>query len=93
MDINAVPQNGELEHTNVFEPVRPQPTYGETNGSYDRYASYTDDYDTPVKHRKKYGFFKGIALIAVLLGVIFGLAWLYRRIWSTSSTTSPTCRA
>ena len=80
VDINAVQQNGELGQTNVFEPVRPQPSYGETNGSYDRYASYTDDYNAPVKRRKKYGLFKGLALIAVLLAVVFGLAWLLSKV-------------
>ena len=59
---------GEIEHTNVFELVRPQPTYGGAGG-------YSPDY-AEIRRKKRYGFFKGLAQIAALLAVVVGLAWL-----------------
>ena len=73
IDLNAAQPDDGLEHTSVFDPVRPQPTYGETAGRYNRYP------DAP-KPRKKYGVFRGLALIAVLLGVVFGLTWLLSKV-------------
>ena len=57
----------DIGRTNVFEPVVPP-------------VSYSDDYNSAPKRRKKYGFFKGLALIGGLLAVIFGLAWLLSRV-------------
>ena len=59
---------GEIEHTNVFELVRPQPTYGGAGG-------YSPDY-AEIRRKKRYGFFKGLAQIAALLAVVVCLAWL-----------------
>ena len=73
VDFSVSQQSDEIEQTHVFEPVRPQPSYGETAGSSDRY-SYDENHAKPTK--KRYGFFKGLAQIAGLLIVVAGLAWL-----------------
>ena len=73
VDILLPQQSVEIEQTHVFEPVRPQPSYGETVGSSDRYSHYENHAKST---KKKYGFFKGLTQIAGLLIVVAGLAWL-----------------
>ena len=56
----------------MFQPVCPQPAYGET-GSYSPYYG-----SAAAQHRKKrYGLFKGLKQIAGLLVIIIGIAWLF----------------
>ena len=71
VDISA--QEQDIGHTNVFQPVRPEPTYGEA-GSYSSY--YGDDDASALRRKKRYSFFRGVKQIAGLLVIVAGIAWL-----------------
>ena len=66
-------QDYEMERTHVFDPVRPQASYGETYGRGEYWRNNGYEESVP---RRKGGFFKGMTLIAGLLAVVAGLVWL-----------------
>ena len=69
-ELESVPED--IGQTSVFEPVRPQPTYGEAGGKHTAYA----ENGSGRRSKKKYGFFRGFALIAGLFAAVVCIAWL-----------------
>ena len=65
----------DIGQTSVFEPVRPEPSYGEAVG---RNTSYYYDEEKPSNggKKKKRGFFRGVTLIAGLLIAVVFISWL-----------------
>ena len=65
----------DIGQTSVFEPVRPQPAYGETGGRNSAYY-YDDEKPATAGKKKKGGFFRGFAAIAGLLVAVVFISWL-----------------
>ena len=64
----------DIGQTSVFEPVRPQPAYGETGG---RNASlYEKENYTGNRRKNKPDLFRGLAIIAGLLLAVVFISWL-----------------
>ena len=58
---------GDFGQTSVFDPVRPQPAYGEAGGR---------THDDKKTKKNRHGLFRGLSLIAGLLIAVVFLSWL-----------------